>query len=96
MNRDKKIDPKKIVNILRRCASDADCYGCEYWNEDGGWCDHARLASDCACVIEESQRKESRLLETEALKLKSKYTEEEILANFEGVDFFGGIMAEED
>lgn len=29
----------------------------------------------------------------EALKVTSKYTEEEILANFEGVDFFGGIMA---
>ena len=29
----------------------------------------------------------------EALTLKSKYTEEEILANFEGVDFFDGIMA---
>ncbi len=29
----------------------------------------------------------------EALKLKSKYSEEEILANFEGVDFFDGIMA---
>lgn len=29
----------------------------------------------------------------EALKLKSRYSEEEILANFEGVDFFGGIMA---
>lgn len=29
----------------------------------------------------------------EALKLKSKYTEEEILANFENVDFFNGIMA---
>ena len=29
----------------------------------------------------------------EALTLKSKYSEEEILANFEGVDFFEGIMA---